>query len=77
MYKINYGKKAYNTTIEYVQDIDFKEKDDIEAFNGPINCLIQSKRTGNILASCSNGNIYLLTPPNINYYLEEDKNMTD
>ena len=77
LYKINYGKKAYNTTIEYVQDIDFKEKDDIEAFNGPINCLIQSKRTGNILASCSNGNIYLLTPPNINYYLEEDKNMTD
>ena len=73
LYKINYGDKAYNTTIEYIQDIIIKDKSNIDYFNGPINCLVQSKTTGNILVSCYNGNIYLLTPPNINYYLKEDR----
>ena len=73
LYKINYGDKAYNTTIEYIQDIIIKDKSNIDCFNGPINCLVQSKTTGNILVSCYNGNIYLLTPPNINYYLKEDR----
>ena len=70
LYKIIYGDNASNTDIEFLQDIPFKEKDNIDGFNGPINCLTQSKKTGNILASCYNGNIYLLTPPNINYYLK-------
>ena len=70
LYKIYYGDKASITDIEYLQDIPFKEKENIDEFNGPVNCLIQSKKTGNILASCYNGNIYLLTPPNINYYLK-------
>ena len=75
LYKINYGERAYNTTIEFKQEIIFKDRDDIDAFNGPINCLRQSKKTGNIAASCFDGNIYLLTPPNINYYIEEDNNI--
>ena len=70
LYKIIYADKASNTDIEYLQDIPFKEKENIDGFNGPINCLTQSKKTGNIIASCYNGNIYLLTPPNINYYLK-------
>ena len=37
LYKINYGERSYNTTIEYVQDIIFKDRGDIDAFNGPIN----------------------------------------
>ena len=70
LYKIIYGDNASITDIEYLQDIPFKEKENIDGFNGPINCLIQSKKTGNIIANCYNGNIYLLTPPNINYYLK-------
>jgi len=70
LYKIIYGDKASITDIEYLQDIPFKEKENIDGFNGPINCLTQSKKTGNIIANCYNGNIYLLTPPNINYYLK-------
>ena len=27
-----------------------------------------------ILASCYNGNIYLLTPPNLDFYLEDENN---
>ena len=73
LYKVIYGEKAYNTTIEYIQDIVFKKQKNIDDFDMPINCLTQSRTTGNILVNCYNGNIYLLTPPNIDYYLAEDK----
>ena len=73
LYKINYEEKIDNTTIEYKQEIVFKARDDMDAFNGPINCITQSTKTGHILVSCSDGNIYLLTPPNISYYLNEDE----
>ena len=39
------------------------------SFNGPITSIIQSSTTGNILVTCLDGKIYLLTPPNIDYYL--------
>ena len=73
LYKINYEEKIDNTTIEYKQEIVFKARDDMDAFNGPINCITQSTNTGHILVSCLDGNIYLLTPPNISYYLNEDE----
>ena len=73
LYKINYEEKIDNTTIEYKQEIVFKARDDMDAFNGPINCITQSTKTGHILVSCLDGNIYLLTPPNISYYLDEDE----
>ena len=73
LYKINYEEKIDNTTIEYKQEIVFKDRDDMDAFNEPINCITQSTKTGHILVSCSDGNIYLLTPPNISYYLNEDE----
>ena len=81
LYKMKYGERAYNTTIEYVQEIVIKEGNDINSFDGfnaSINCIKQSIRTGNILVGCSNGNIYILTPPDLNYFLEKDaeeKNM--
>ena len=39
------------------------------SFDGPITSIIQSSTTGNILVTCLDGKIYLLTPPNIDYYL--------
>ncbi len=39
------------------------------SFDGPVTSIIQSSTTGNILATCLDGKIYLLTPPNIDYYL--------
>ena len=56
-----------------IQEIIFKVRDDVDVFNDLINCLIHSTKTENILASCFDRNIYLLTPLNINYYLEENK----
>ena len=39
------------------------------SFDGPVTSILQSSTTGNILATCLDGKIYLLTPPNIDYYL--------
>ena len=68
LYKVNFNEQLYNRKIEYLQDI---ELDDF--FEGPINCIIQSRTSGNILVTCYNGNIYLFSQPNINFYLDEEE----
>ena len=77
LYKVNYSDKAYNTTIEYIQDIEFDDDEykQMGYINGPINCIIQSKISGNIIFSSYNGKIYLMTAPNISYYLEDDSEL--
>ena len=71
LYKLIFSEKIIDTTIKYIQDIDIEEDDKFEGFNGPINCMIQSKITGNIIVSCYNEKIYMLTPPNLEYYIEK------
>jgi hypothetical protein len=63
LYKVNFGEKPINTKIEYLQDIE------TESIDSPINCIIQSKISGNILVTSYSGNIYLFTRPNIDYYM--------
>jgi len=65
LYKVNFGEKTFNTKIEYLQDIE------IDNIDSPVNSIIQSKISGNILFNSYSGNIYLFTRPNINYYLNE------
>jgi hypothetical protein len=76
LYKIIYEYKAYNTRIEYIDDIIFKNENFL-GFEGPITSLIQSKKTGEILVSCRYGAIYLLSPPNLNYFLYYDEQDTE
>ena len=71
LYKLIFSEKIIDTTIKYIQDIDIEEDDKFEGFNGPINCMIQSKITGNVIVSCYNEKIYMLTPPNLEYYIEK------
>ena len=74
LYKVIYSKEAFETRIQYIQDIyiDIVDNQKNEYFDGPISCIFQSKITGNILVSCYNGIVYLFTPPNINYYINND-----
>ena len=74
LFKILFGAAVWGTKIEFMQDIDFKYNEKFEGFQGPINSIIQSKVKGNVLVTCYDGNVYLFTPPNIDYYLEEDIN---
>ena len=72
LFKIIYGEKIWNSKIKYIQDIEIEDNENFEEFNGPISCIIQSRSTGNILVTCYNGNVYLFTPPNIDYYLKNN-----
>ena len=57
---------------EYKKRI-LKERNTFNRFGGPISSIIQSRSTGNILVTCYDGHVYLLTPPNLDYYLSKDK----
>ena len=76
LYKINFEKQIYYTNIIFIQDIILDKEKNFEGFNGAITSIVQAKDTGNFLISCSDGNIYLFSPANINYFLfydEEEK----
>ena len=73
LFIIIYDEKVWLTKIKFIQDIEFDDNNPyFEEFDGPINCIIQSKTTGHILATCYNGKVYLFTPPNIEYYLKNN-----
>ena len=71
LYTLIFNEELTDTKIEYLQDIEFEENENFEYFEAPINCIIQSKISGNVLISCYNEKTYLLTPPNFEYYDHE------
>ena len=71
MFRLIFDEKISNTKIEFVQDIIIDGEERFEDFDSPISNIYQSKLSGHIAVTCYNGNIYLFTPPNLNYYLEE------
>ena len=74
IYKINYNNDIVKTQIEFVEDIilnnfviDKKnEKNKFQGFKTPINCIIQSIKTQNIIITDLGGNVYLFDKLNIN-----------
>ena len=51
--------------IEFIQDIEFLKNKEFDGFKGPISSLIQSKLKGNILATCYDGKVNLLSKVNL------------
>ena len=70
LYKIFYKEKE---KIEFLQDIEIQRNEIFRGFKGAISSIIQSTNNGNILASCYDGNIYLLSTPNLDFYLQENE----
>ena len=72
LYKVNYNERNFEKTeIEFVKDIEIKPNDEnnpFDGFKGAITCIIQSKYNGNILVTCSDGNVILFTIPNVSFY---------
>ena len=72
LYKIKYNNQEFkNTEIEYIKDIEIKSNiggNKFDEFRGKITCIIQSRYSGNILVTCSDGNVFLFTFPNIDFY---------
>ena len=70
--QIKNNDNSEETTIKYIQDITIDDEN-FEDFEGAISCMIQSSITGHILVTCENGNVYLFSQPNIEYFLRKDK----
>jgi hypothetical protein len=83
------GPESKVKGIKFLQDIDIEETEEIlredekvknkkpvkfKGFRGAITSIIQSKENFNILASCYDGKIYLLSEPNIKKYRDKYKN---
>ena len=60
-------KKYKNTE----QNLNYEDYN-FDGFNGNISCITQSKRTGKLLITSWDGNVYLFSAPNISYYLNQD-----
>ena len=77
VYRIKEGEKIEIEEIkeiykkEEIVDINKKYNKDIKefkGFKGPISSIIQSKRNGNIIITCWDGNVYLFEKPNLDYF---------
>jgi hypothetical protein len=72
LYKIIENKTFLESKIEYIQDIEIEKKENFKGFKGPITSIIQTKRNGDLLVTCWDGNVYLLEKPNIELFLFYD-----
>ena len=72
LFKVLYSDKAKDNKIEFVQNIEFERNKNFTGFEGAVNCIIQTKieNNGYILVTCYSGKVYLLTQPNLDYYLK-------
>lgn len=69
LYRIMLNERVTQTKIEFILDIVIDSNENLEGIERPISCITQSKKNGNIIATCWDGNVYLFTPPNLNYFL--------
>ena len=72
LYNLKFSDKINESEIIYIQDIEFAENDEFDNFETSINCIIQSKISGNIFVGSYDEKVYLLTAPNLEYYLNEN-----
>ena len=79
LFKVIYSEKSSDNKIEFVQDIEFERNKDFNGFEGAVSCVIQAKKhnKGYILVTCYSGKVYLLTPPNLDYYLKTKEKNTN
>ena len=59
------------SSIEYLQDIEYDNNSEFQGFEMTVTCIKQSEINGNIIISCIDGNIYLFSKPNLEFYLQE------
>ena len=78
LYKLIRNNNIKDTKIQFIQDIDVKKTKQFNGFKDPINCITQSRQDLKILISCMDGNIYLLSSPNIDIFTKyEEKTKYD
>jgi len=73
LYKLVRNDKIEDTSIEFIQNIDFGKNKKFKGFKKPISCMKQSKKNGKILVTCWDGNVYLFSCPKIEQFLDYDE----
>ena len=74
LFKVNYGKDNILNNIEFLENVSFENKEKKEEeLRLPISCMIQSNIEQKIIITCWDGKIYSLSKPNIDKYLQYDK----
>ena len=69
LYKLKYNEKDSFYFIEYLQDIEFLDNEEFSGFDMSISCIHQTNLDGRLLIGSLDGNIYLFTKPNLDFYL--------
>ena len=72
LFKLIYNNKNNIIEIKYIEDVLFLQEKE-KYYKSPISCIIQTKKTGEILISFLNGNICSFTSPK-NDFLEKYEN---
>ena len=73
LYKVQYNEKGNDKiNIEYLQDIIIEDNVKFTGYDKNIICMTQSQSNGKILVSSSDGNLYLFSEPNLDFYIEEN-----
>ena len=75
LYKLVRNDKIEDTSVEFIQNIDFGKNKKFKGFKKPISCMKQSKKNGKILVTCWDGNVYLFSCPKIEQFLDYDEQM--
>ena len=72
LYQLICNENICEAKIKFILDIVIEENEKFQGFDRPINCIIQSKKKGNIIASSYDGKIFLFTPPNLDFFLSNN-----
>ena len=70
LYRISQDNEGGLFSIEYLQDIEYEYSTEFHGFEMTVSCIKQTDN-GNIIISCIDGNIYLFSKPNLEFYLQE------
>jgi len=73
LYKIIFTNKVEDTKIKFLQNIEIFDNGKFDGIGVQIKSIIQSKITGNILATCADGKILLFTKPNLDFYIKRKR----
>ena len=67
-----------NINIKFLQEIEIGPEydDNFEGFDMPVNSITQSQKTGEIVITTIDGGVYLFSKPNIDIYINLDKNIS-
>ena len=71
LYQVLNDNEKGPSSIEYLQDIEYEVNSEFHGFEMTVTCIKQSDN-GNIIISCIDGNIYLFSKPNLEFYLQDN-----